>query len=214
MAFWVKNLPGKQETQETQVRSLGWEGTLEKEMATHSSILAWKISWTEEFGGLQSKGCQRVGKEGVTTHTVRKTKSKADCVKPGLCNTDKNGRKHMEHRQKWKWQVKGGENKGHGSRWRGPFIRAGGTVGGCSYLETVKQGLRYKWWSEVKDKMRWVSKCSSQPWGRFSWQKSAHSLPLFPLISTLFFMLVTLIAAKSFSCSSLVLSPFAPPTSL
>ena len=40
MAFWVKNLPGKQETHETQVRSLGWEGTLEKEMATHSSILA------------------------------------------------------------------------------------------------------------------------------------------------------------------------------
>ena len=40
--------------QETQVRSLGWEDTLEKEMATHSSILAWEISWTEEPGGLQS----------------------------------------------------------------------------------------------------------------------------------------------------------------
>ena len=43
------------------VRSLGWKDPLEKEMATHSSILAWKISWTEEPGGLQSMGWQRVG---------------------------------------------------------------------------------------------------------------------------------------------------------
>ena len=53
----VKNLPA---AQETWVRSLGWEDTLEKEMATHSNILAWKISWTEEPGGLQSIGSQRV----------------------------------------------------------------------------------------------------------------------------------------------------------
>ena len=53
----VKNLPA---VQETHVRSLGWEDPLEKEMATHSSILAWKISWTEEPGGLQSMGLQRV----------------------------------------------------------------------------------------------------------------------------------------------------------
>ena len=46
---------------ETQVRSLGREDPLEEEMATHSSILAWKIPWTEEPGGLQSKGSQRVG---------------------------------------------------------------------------------------------------------------------------------------------------------
>ena len=46
---------------ETQVRSLGREDPLEEEMATHSSILAWKITWTEEPGGLQSKGSQRVG---------------------------------------------------------------------------------------------------------------------------------------------------------
>ena len=44
-----------------QVRSLGWEDPLEEEMATHSSILAWKISWTEERGGLQSMGLQGVG---------------------------------------------------------------------------------------------------------------------------------------------------------
>ena len=46
---------------ETSVRSLGWEDALEKEMATHSSILAWRIPWTEEPGRLQSTGSQRVG---------------------------------------------------------------------------------------------------------------------------------------------------------
>ena len=51
-----------QETQEMRVQSLGWEDTLE-EMATHSSFLAWKISWTEKLGGLQSKGSQRMGHE-------------------------------------------------------------------------------------------------------------------------------------------------------
>ena len=50
-----------QETQETGVRSLGQEGPLEREMATHSNTLAWRIPWTEEPGGLQSKGLQRVG---------------------------------------------------------------------------------------------------------------------------------------------------------
>ena len=46
---------------ETWVRSLGWEDSLEKEMATHSSILAWRIPWMEEPGGLQSMESQRVG---------------------------------------------------------------------------------------------------------------------------------------------------------
>ena len=54
----VKNLPA---IQETQVQSLGREDPLEREMATHSSILAWRIPWTEEPGGLQSMGSQRVG---------------------------------------------------------------------------------------------------------------------------------------------------------
>ena len=47
--------------QETWVQSLGWEDPLEKEMATHSRILAWRIPWTEEPGGLQSIGSQRIG---------------------------------------------------------------------------------------------------------------------------------------------------------
>ena len=48
MAQGVKNLPIMQETQEMQVQSLGWEDSLKEEMATHSSILAWRIPWTEE----------------------------------------------------------------------------------------------------------------------------------------------------------------------
>ena len=58
MTQTVKHLPTMRETW---VRSLGWEDPLEKEMATHSSILAWRIPWTEETGGLQSTGSQRVG---------------------------------------------------------------------------------------------------------------------------------------------------------
>ena len=54
MAQWLKNLPAMQETQEMWVQSLGWEDPLEEEMATYSSILAWRIRWTEEPGGLQS----------------------------------------------------------------------------------------------------------------------------------------------------------------
>ena len=56
----VKTLPATQETKEMRVRSLAQEDALEKEMATHSSILAWKTPWTEEPGGLQSKGSQRI----------------------------------------------------------------------------------------------------------------------------------------------------------
>ena len=58
MAQTVKNLPAMQETQ---VRPLGWKDPLEKEMASHYSILAWRIPWTEEPGRLQFMGSQRVG---------------------------------------------------------------------------------------------------------------------------------------------------------
>ena len=61
MAQMVKNLPTKQEMQ---VRSLGQEDPQEEEMATHSSILAWGIPWTEEPGGLQSMGSKR-GRRGL-----------------------------------------------------------------------------------------------------------------------------------------------------
>ena len=58
MAQTVKNPP---EMLETWIRSLGWEDPLQKGMATHSSILAWRFPWTEEPGRLQSLGSQRVG---------------------------------------------------------------------------------------------------------------------------------------------------------
>ena len=58
VAQTVKSLPA---VQETWVQSLGWEDPLEKEMATHSSILVWEIPWAEEPAGLQSMGSQRVG---------------------------------------------------------------------------------------------------------------------------------------------------------
>ena len=57
MAQMVKNLPAMQEIQ---VLSLGWEDPLEKGMATHSSILTWRIPWTKESGELQFMGLQRV----------------------------------------------------------------------------------------------------------------------------------------------------------
>ena len=63
VAQTVKNLLAMQETQ---VWSLGWEDPMEKEMATHSSILSWRIPWTEEPGGLQSMGSQRVGHDWAT----------------------------------------------------------------------------------------------------------------------------------------------------
>ena len=63
MAQTVKNLPAMQETW---VQSLGWEDPLEKRMATHSSVLAWRIPRTEEPGGLQPRGSQRVSHDGVT----------------------------------------------------------------------------------------------------------------------------------------------------
>ena len=60
MVQWVKDLPAMQETQKTLVKSLYGEDPLERKMATHSSILAWETPRTEEPGGLQSKGSQRV----------------------------------------------------------------------------------------------------------------------------------------------------------
>ena len=72
VAQTVKCLPTMRETC---VRSLGQEDPLEKEMATHSSILAWKIPWTEDSGRLQSMGSQRVGHNSATslTHDIHES---------------------------------------------------------------------------------------------------------------------------------------------
>ena len=66
MAQRVKNLPAMQETQ---IQSLGQEDPLEKGMATHCCILAWRIPWTEEPGKLQSMGSQRVRQNRAVKHT-------------------------------------------------------------------------------------------------------------------------------------------------
>ena len=70
--FWVaqmvKNMPAMHQTQETWIWSLGREDPLVEEMVTHSSILAWRIPWTEEPGGLQSMGSQRVGHGWACMH--------------------------------------------------------------------------------------------------------------------------------------------------
>ena len=63
----VKNLP----MQETQVQSLGWEDSLEEEMTTHSSILAWRIPWIEEPSGLQPMGSPRVKQDTMTASFER-----------------------------------------------------------------------------------------------------------------------------------------------
>ena len=68
VAYKVKHLPAMQETR---VQSLGQEVPLEKEMAPHSSILAWEIPWTEELGGLQSMGSQRVRHNGASKQQRR-----------------------------------------------------------------------------------------------------------------------------------------------
>ena len=77
MAQMVKNPPA---IQETRVQSLGWQDPLEKEIATHSSILAWKIPWTEETARLQSMGSQRVAQRisALQMYTHLKIEGKND----------------------------------------------------------------------------------------------------------------------------------------
>ena len=70
----VKNRPPMQETQEIQIQSLVWKETLEEGMATHSSILAWRIPWTEEHGRLQSMGSQRVRHDWAAGNAHRNSK--------------------------------------------------------------------------------------------------------------------------------------------
>ena len=79
MAQQVKNLPAMEETQKINVQSLAGEDPLEEETATHSSSLAWKIPWTEEPGGLQSKGLQRVGHDwarGIWPHRAQRCRGR------------------------------------------------------------------------------------------------------------------------------------------
>ena len=94
----AKNLPTMQDTR---VWSQGWEYPLEKEMATHSSILVWWIPWTEEPGGLQPMGLQRVGHNWVTEHSTQSNR--------WLYHKEINDNKVMRNgREEWDCSVKGG----------------------------------------------------------------------------------------------------------
>ena len=94
MAQLVKNPPAMQETW---VWSLGWEDPLEKGMATHSSILAWRIPWTEEPGGLQSMGFQRV-RHDPAWRTHRGPESPTEESQQWLLSISPQGRtRHREH---------------------------------------------------------------------------------------------------------------------
>ena len=75
MSQMVKNLPAMQETP---VQSRGWKDPLEKGMAIHSSVLAWRVPWTREPGGLQSMGLQRVGHDWVTNTFTFKEEERAE----------------------------------------------------------------------------------------------------------------------------------------
>ena len=88
MAQWVKNSPAMQETQEMRVQSLGREDPLEEGMATHSSILAWKIPWTEEPDGPQSMRWQRVRQGWMfkhRAHTVWETDRESRASQTWAC---------------------------------------------------------------------------------------------------------------------------------
>ena len=80
--------------QETRVQSLGWEDSLEKGIATYSNILAWRIPWTEEPGGLKSMGSQRVRHNGVTntyTRTHTHTQQNKTAIRTCYMKKDKVG---------------------------------------------------------------------------------------------------------------------------
>ena len=89
MAQMVKHLPAMWETR---AGSLGWEDPLEKEMATHSSTLAWKIPWTKEPGGLQSMGLQRVRHDRATSLSFTEFKLSCVIVSSGPTERKKEGK--------------------------------------------------------------------------------------------------------------------------
>ena len=93
--------------QETQVRSLGWEDPLEKEMATHSSILAWRIPWTEEPGGLQSMGSQMVGHDwSDLAHTRRGQKGRhGGCRRCDWIAGTRFGMAEIVYLSGWRWET-------------------------------------------------------------------------------------------------------------
>ena len=103
VAWLVNNTPAMRETW---VQSLGWEDPLEEGMATHSSILAWRIPWTQEPGGLQSMGSQKVGHSWMTKHSTQLEQNRdvLECVEVHFM---KSGAKVQQLQRHWTvlWKV-------------------------------------------------------------------------------------------------------------
>ena len=154
MAQRVKHLPTMWETW---VRSLGWD-LLEKEMATHSSTLAWKIPWTEKPGRLQSMGSQRVGHDWVTSLSYRKLyivqklhthiyiyisfcagsvlKNLRICLPTRKHALDPWGQGKIAWRRKWEPALDSLHWKSHGQS-----SLVGYSTGGCKELNNIMKGL-------------------------------------------------------------------------
>ena len=118
-----------QEIQEAQAQSLSQEDPLEKAMAIHSSILVWRIPWTEEPGGLQSMGLQRVGLNWVTDHTDTQTAR----LQASACSQWR----HLA--QIWGWSL--GHLASKGPQVDGHLHRPGWRVSGPSWSHPVQLEL-------------------------------------------------------------------------
>ena len=150
LAQTVKNLPA---VQETQVWSLGQEDPLEKGMATHSSILAWIIPWTEDPGGLQSMGSQRVGHNWVTNaFTFSLLPLKAGWEREearGAIPSPARACRHIHSLKLQAW----GEIKTKGSKiWINPETACQqGQWGGWLWLQHLWPFLYWFGWTETQD---------------------------------------------------------------
>ena len=100
-----------QETQEIRAQSLGQEGLLEKKMATHSGILAWEILWTEEAGGLQSMGLQRVRHNGACSKEAHEQKERYGKKNSNKFSKEKEGEKKKQRLKTKKRFLKLNEKK-------------------------------------------------------------------------------------------------------
>ena len=124
VAQMVNNLPAMQETC---VQSLGQEDSLEREMATHSSVLAWRIPWTEEPGGIQSMGLQRVGHDWATnTHTLCSQRAFLHKNSLRIFDTSRNSEKIERKHTLWPFPWKTLHSKG--------FFFGGGYLYFCFYF--------------------------------------------------------------------------------
>ena len=177
-----------------QVRSLGWEDPLEKEMATHSSTLAWKILWTEEPGRLPSMGSQRVRHDWATSlyfyfTFVGRTDAEAE-----NSNTLATWCKELTHwKRPWCWERLKAGRKGDDRGWDGwmtsltwwtwVWVNSGNWwwTGRPGVLwSMVSQRVRYDWATELNSERR-ETEISVVLMSIFGWWSWHLSLPLIPL---------------------------------